>query len=114
LTVERHQPGAPITLGVPFPKGVLQSPDHVRVLDMSGAEVPAQVTEVTSWEPADPSVKWVWVFFFAGDGPRYQLEYGPAVRRTRPAQPLESINNPRAAGLAELTTGPMRVVVRQG
>lgn len=114
LTVQRHQPGAPVTLGIPFPKGVLQSPDHVRVVDTTGAEVPAQVTEVTSWEPADPSVKWVWVFFFAGDGPQYRLEYGPAVRRTRPAQPLESINNPRAAGLAELTTGPMRIVVRQG
>lgn len=114
LTVERHQPGAPITLGVPFPKGALESPDHVRVRDAAGAEVPAQVTEVSTWEPADPSVKWVWVFFFAGDGNRYTLEYGPGVRRARIAAPIEPINNPRAGGLAELTTGPLRVVVRQG
>ena len=114
LTITRHLPGAPITLGVPFPKGALESPDHVRVLDADGRDVPAQVTEVTTWEPADPSLKWVWVFFFAGDDPHYTLQYGPGVRRVRPSRALESINNPRAAGLAEMTTGPLRVVVRQG
>jgi hypothetical protein len=114
VTISRHQAGAPITLGVPCPKGALASPDHVRVLDARGAEVAAQVTEVTTWEPADPSIKWIWVFFFATESSRYSLEYGPAVRRTRPPQLLESINNPRAAGLAELSTGPLRVVVRQG
>jgi hypothetical protein len=114
LTVERHQAGAPVTLGVPFPVGALASPDHVRVLRPDGTEQPSQVTEVTTWEPADPSIKWVWVFFFAEAGPTYSLEYGPAVRRVRPTEVLESINNPRAAGLAELTTGPLRVVVRQG
>ena len=114
ITIARHQPGAPITLGVPFPKGALASPDHVRVLDAAGREVPAQVTEVTTWEPVDPSVKWVWVFFFAGDANRYLLEFGASVRRTRIAAPIEALNNPRAAGLAEITTGPLRVVVRQG
>jgi hypothetical protein len=114
LTVQRHQPGAPITLGVPFPKGALSSPDHVRVVDAAGREVPSQVTEVITWEPVDPSLKWVWVFFFAGDASAYTLEYGPAVRRTRATTAIEALNNPRAAGLAELTTGPLRVVVRQG
>jgi hypothetical protein len=114
IHIKRHQRGAPITLGVPFPKGALQSPDHVRVEDADGREVPSQVTEVTTWEPVDPSVKWVWVFFFAGEADRYTLAYGPAVRRARPAQPLATLNNPRVNGLAELTTGPLRVIVRQG
>lgn len=114
ITIARHQPGAPITLGVPFPKGALASPDHVRIVDADGREVPSQITEVTTWEPADPSVKWVWAFFFAGDGDRYALEFGPSVRRTRAAAQIEALNNPRAAGLAEITTGPLRIVVRQG
>jgi len=114
LTVERHQPGAPVTLGVPFPQGALASPDHVRVLRPDGREQPSQVTEVTTWDPIDPSVKWVWVFFFADAGPAYTLEYGPAVRRQAAATPLEFVNNPRAQGLAEVTTGPLRFVVRQG
>ena len=114
LTVERHQTGAPVTLGVPFPRGVLDSPDHVRVLRPDGLEQPSQVTEVTTWDPIDPSVKWVWVFFFADAGPVYALDYGPTVRRQPITTPLEFVNNPRAQGLAEITTGPLRFVVRQG
>ena len=114
LTVERYLPGAPVTLGVPFPKGALESPDHVRVLRPDGTEQPSQVTEVTTWDPIDPSLKWVWVFFFAEVGPAYSLEYGPAVRRQSVTSRLEFVNNPRAQGLAEITTGPLRFVVRQG
>ncbi|MCR4376176.1 MAG: hypothetical protein NUW22_15145, partial [Acidobacteria bacterium] len=114
LTVERHQQGAPVTLGVPFPVGALASPDHVRVLGPDGREHQSQVTEVTTWDPIDPSAKWIWVFFFADAGPAYTLEYGPAVRRQAPATRLEFVNNPRAQGLAEVTTGPLRFVVRQG
>lgn len=114
LTVERYQPGAPVTLGVPFPVGALASPDHVRVLGPDGRERQSQITEVTTWDPIDPSVKWIWVFFFADAGPAYTLEYGPAVRRQAPAARLEFVNNPRAQGLAEITTGPLRFVVRQG
>jgi len=114
LAIERHQAGAPVTLGVPFPKGALQSPDHVRVLRPDGREQPSQVTEVTTWDPIDPSLKWVWVFFFADAGPAYTLEFGPTVRRQAPAARVEFINNPRAQGLAEVTTGALRFVVRQG
>ena len=64
LKVENVSPGAPLTLGIPFPVGVLHSPDHVRILDMDGREIPSQITEVTSWEPVDSSVKWIWAFFF--------------------------------------------------
>jgi hypothetical protein len=114
LVVERHQTGAPVTLGVPFPRGVLDSPDHVRVVGPDGVEVPSQVTEVTTWKPADPSIKWVWVFFFATGAADYSLEYGRAVRRQMPVRRIEVANNARENGLAEITTGPLRFTVRQG
>lgn len=114
IVVERHVEGAPLTFGVPFPKGALLSPDQVRVLTPDGREVPAQVTEVATWEPADPGVKWIWVFFFAGRGDRYLLEYGPGVTRSRDHAALEVVNNQREGGLLEVTTGPMRFVVQQG
>lgn len=114
LRVERHVEGMPVTLGVPFPKGALTSPDNVRLLTHEGRELPAQVTEVTTWEPADRSVKWIWVSFFAGAGSEYQLEYGPDVHPTRGAAALEVVNNQREGGLLEVTTGPMRFVVQQG
>jgi hypothetical protein len=114
IVVERHVDGAPLTFGVPFPKGTLASPDEVRVLTTDGREVPSQVTEVTTWEPADPSVKWIWVFFFGDRGNRYVLEYGPGVRRSHDHAALEVVNNQREGGLLEVTTGPMRFVVHQG
>lgn len=114
VTIERHADGAPITFGVPFPKGALASPDHVRILARDGREIPSQVTEVTTWQPADRSVKWIWIFFFAGAGDRYVLEYGPGVRRTGEHERLQVVNNQREGGLLEVTTGPMRFVVQQG
>jgi hypothetical protein len=115
ITIERHADGAPVTLGVPFPKGALDSPDHVRVLDASGREVPSQVNEVTSWAPADRSVKWAWVFFFADRGARYTLEFGPDVRPgPRPDAALQVLNNPRDRGQVDIVAGRMHAVVSQG
>jgi hypothetical protein len=115
LHVERLAEGAPLTFGVPFPQGALDSGDHVRVVTSDGREVPSQVTEVASWAPADESVKWIWVFFFAGRASDYTLEFGPGVRRA----PLTGdrvvvFNNQRANGSAEITTGPLRIGIRQG
>lgn len=114
IRVARPLPGAPLTLGVPFPRGAVSSPDTIRVVTSDGREIPAQVTEVATWEPVDPSVKWVWVFFFAEGADRYYLEYGDGVVRARPRRPLEIVNNQRAQGVAEITTGPLRLDVRQG
>lgn len=116
LQVEHASPGAPLTLGLPFPKGALGSPEHVRLLDAQGHEIPAQITEVTSWAPADPeSVKWIWVFFFAGKGDRYVLEYGADVHRAPLQGPrLRVANNMRAGGGVTVNTGPLRFHVDQG
>ena len=65
LKIHKSVEGAPITLGIPFPQGELFSPDHIRLLDKNGNEIPSQTTEVTSWAPVDNSIKWIWVFFFS-------------------------------------------------
>lgn len=115
ITVERHEPGAPITLGVPFPRGTLDSVDHVRVLDAAGREIPAQVNEVTSWAPVDRSVKWAWVFFFADHGDRYQLEFGSEVRRAVVSgDGLVVLNNPRERGQVDIVAGRMHATLSQG
>ena len=114
LTVDAHHPGAPLTVGIPFPKGTLQSPDHVRLLAEDGREIPAQVTEVTSWAPADDSVKWIWVFFFAGEEAEYLLEYGPDVRRAPiTGDRLTVSNSQRQGGILEITTGPLRLQIEK-
>jgi len=112
ISIKHHAPGAPITVGIPFPKGALQSPDRVRLLDADGAPVPSQITPVTTWAPADESLKWIWVFFFAEEGDTYQLEYGPDVEREPIAgDEIVFVNNQRPYGATEITTGPLRLQV---
>ena len=114
LTVDEVAPGAPITMGIPFPQGELQSPAHVRVLNDDGEEIPSQITPVTSWAPADSSLKWIWVFFFAGEGDTYRLEYGPDVQRAPiTGERIRFANNQRSYGFAEITTGPLRFRVQE-
>ena len=76
LKVDRVTHDAPVTMGVPFPKGALLSPDHVRILNDRGREVPSQITEVTSWAPQDRSIQWIWVDFLTEGSKGYTLEYG--------------------------------------
>lgn len=115
IRIERHVEGAPLKFGIPFPKGALHTPERVRVVTVDGREVPSQITEVSTWAPADDSIKWIWVFFFAGDEDRYVVEYGPGVRRAAlPATRVRIRNNQRANGMTEVSTGPLRFVVPRG
>lgn len=115
VKVENVAFGAPLTLGVPFPRGVLFSPDHVRLLNKNGEEIPSQITEVTSWEPLDGSLKWIWVFFFAARSSDYILEYGEDVSRALvEGESVVIINSQRTNGYAEINTGPLRLTVKKG
>ena len=113
VTVQQAEPGTPVKFGLPFPKGVLHSPDHVRVLNAKGEEIASQKTEVTSWGPADPaSIKWLWVFFFTDDSEEYTIEYGENVRQSVFVEhPIVFKNNQRDNGFAEINTGPLYIRV---
>ena len=98
ITIENNKEGAPITLGIPFPKGTLHSVDHLRLLTSRGTEIPCQTTEVSNWGPTDESVKWVWVFFFSEKDSEYILEYGDSVIPILPKEKIVSMNNMRPQG----------------
>lgn len=115
LHVENPSPGAPLTFGIPFPLGALESPDQVRVVDMRGREIPSQVTEVSTWEPAGSSMKWIWVFFFATDSDQYMLEYGKEVSRARISGDIIRVTNKQRRGqLTEVNTGPLQFKINKG
>jgi len=115
VTVQNAEPGAPVKMGIPFPKGELFSPDHVRVLNAAGEEIASQKTKVTSWEPADESIKWLWVFFFADESKEYTIEYGESIRQTVFTEnPIEFKNNQRDNGFAEINTGPLLFRINKG
>ncbi|MEO5763591.1 MAG: hypothetical protein ABIR28_14915 [Vicinamibacteria bacterium] len=115
LNVDRVTTDAPVTFGVPFPKGALQSPDQVRVVNERGVEVPSQVTEVTSWEPADSSIQWIWVDFITEGSARYRLEYGAGIRRVATVpHALRVVNSQRPAGGIDVDTGAIGFHVTRG
>ena len=115
ITVENNTPGTPQLFGVPIPEGELYSPDHVRVLDNNGNEIPSQITKVTTWKPSDNSIKWIWVFFFTEEGKEYSVEYGADIRNARDYdQKLIVKNNQRQNGEVEVHTGPLRFVINKG
>jgi len=102
--------GWPITVGVPFPWGALDSGDNIRLLDEAGAEVPVQVAVTGRWSRRG-SVRWLLLDFIppVGGAPRaYTLQYGPEVRRTEVVQPV--VMEDGEAEVA-LTSGPLRLVV---
>lgn len=114
ITVDQERPGAPVTFGIPLPKGDLHAIDNVRVLGRGGEEIASQITPVTTWLPADESIKWIWVDFFLDGSGQYTVEYGPSVRRTvQTASPIRFINNQRERGFAEIDTGPLRFRVEK-
>lgn len=115
IHVKNAESGVPVKLGIPFPKGALYSPDNVRVLNEGGQEILSQATQVTTWEPANNSVKWLWVFFFTDHSSEYTVEYGKNVRKTVHIEhPIVFKNNQRDNGFAEIDTGPLKFRVDKG
>jgi len=113
IKIENNKKGAPITLGIPFPKGELFSVDHVRMLNSKGKEIEIQTTEVTTWEPADSSIKWIWVFFFTDEASEYTLEYGDGVYPMAPENRVVSSNSMRPSGGIEVNTGALMFTINK-
>lgn len=114
LKVEKSVEGSPLTLGIPFPQGALLSPDHVRVVDKNGNEIPSQTNLVTTWEPVDFSVKWLWVFFFSTGEEDYFLEYGADVRKAPISGDRIRIKNAQREGQTSyVETGPLRFSINK-
>lgn len=113
ITIENNKTGAPVTLGIPFPKGELYSVDNIRLLTAEGVEIPSQTTEVSSWGPTDDSIKWVWVFFFSEVGSNYVLEYGKGVVPMEISEKIISSNNMREQGGIDVNTGPLSFTIQK-
>ena len=59
--------GQPVTVGLPFPKGVLRDPRTLALRDADGAAVPLQAETLARW--SDGSVQWLLVDFIIGSTP---------------------------------------------
>lgn len=108
ITIENNIEGAPITLGIPFPEGVLKSVDNIRLINSQGVELPIQTTEVSTWLPSNSSVKWAWIFFFTEKSSSYTLEFGPNIFPKPYTEQIISTNNMRPQGGITVNTGPLK------
>lgn len=100
--------GAPMSVGVPFPRGALKSADHLRLVDASGVEIPLQAMETAHWSRFG-SVRWVLCDFtvnLAGGPVELFLEYGPDIRRQQPQAIHVSLPQ---TGIPEVAAGRLRL-----
>lgn len=98
----------PMTVGVPFPRGALTDPSHVRLVDERGQEIPLQTRTTGRWSRFG-SIKWLLCDFTVDlDGqPRTLfLQYGPDVSRTAQG-PMTVEPGPR--GLPAIDAGRIQV-----
>lgn len=74
----------PVTVGVPFPRGVLRDAAHLRLVDGDGREIPLQVNDTNRWSKFG-TLRWILCDFTVDldGGPKeLYLEYGPALSRS--------------------------------
>ncbi|PKO33966.1 MAG: hypothetical protein CVU34_09995 [Betaproteobacteria bacterium HGW-Betaproteobacteria-7] len=105
--VDRRGVPLPARGGVPFPRGVLNSSDSLRVVDGEGREIPAQMDTLAVWP--DRSLKWVLVTLLSDAATAtspLRLEYGP--RPGRRALPRDKLMITRTADGLSVDTGPLR------
>lgn len=94
---------APVTVGVPFPRGALGDERRVRLVDADGQEIPLQ-TEITGRWSRFGSIRWLLCHFnvdLDGEPRELHLEFGPEITRAkRDAPDIER----RGQGFPQLTT----------
>ena len=90
--------------GIPFPLGVLNSSDNLRLLS-DGDEVAAQFDSLSTWP--DGSIKSVLVSLVTvpNNSKIYELEYGEGVNRNNYSSDLQVNDSPSSI---QVTTGPLQ------
>lgn len=105
ITRDNH----PITMGVPFPQGVLTSLNNVRILNASKIEIPVQKQITATWNKYNSSIKWALFDFKADVGANqtttYYVEYGPSVM-ANPTNPQVFVS--QTASKITVNTGPLQ------
>lgn len=102
----------PITFGVPFAWGALDSVDHLRMEDAQGREVPIQVEPTSRWS-REGSLRWALVDAVVParrEAAQYRIVYGPEVQRA-PVQ--DGVQVAEDGGTITVDNGPLRLVFRK-
>jgi len=106
--VDREQ--WPVTQGIPFREGALDSTKNLRILDPNSNAVPAAFTTLTSWTPESNSVKWVLADFQATVAAHDSADY--FLTTSSPSDPqAPTLEVTESEDEIRLDTGPIVVSV---
>ncbi len=102
LTVNVASPisegGCPVTGGIPFPRGGLNSEDGIQVYGPDGREMPLQTEVLATWDQEGTEVRWLLVDFQASPPQPartpFTLVYGPEVPRRGPEDHVDPATSP--------------------
>lgn len=102
----------PVTQGVPFPAGALQSVDALSLVDsQTGEPVAMQADPLMRWP--DGSLRWVALSIFAGGGDHFNLDYQGSGKTADTADTEQKIDFKRDSAGTYLSTGPINVTFPQ-
>jgi len=102
-------PSIPVSGGIPFPRGAVQSPGQVRLV-RDGSEIPCQVEPTAVW--SDGSVKWALVSAVLppDEGASMSIEFGKDVTPRRVSGPLVVLEEEKGV---VVSGGDFRAVIRR-
>lgn len=99
--------GEPVTLGIPFPRGMVSEPASLVLMDQMRRQVPVQVGVLARW--VDDSVKWALLDFQATVEAKGVSEYRLVNSGTRGGGgPLHAISVRQTSDSVEVDTGHAR------
>lgn len=108
-----HYKAWPVTQGIPFADGVLESHAPVRVLDENGMPLSTQSRCLATWNKDMKYVKWLLIDFqvdlAAGQQRNFLLDYGPD---SIPPPPRNEVVVKQAEDHVAINTGTLRVILR--
>ncbi|MCP5052929.1 MAG: hypothetical protein GY940_37520, partial [bacterium] len=99
----------PVTMGIPFAKGELQSSTPVRITNGSGNTVDAQFMTMATW--GDGSIKWLKCDFQAGVSANATATY--TLKTGTSHNPSTELTVSESSGAITVTTGPLRFMVNK-
>ncbi|QWT21720.1 hypothetical protein KPL74_06855 [Bacillus sp. NP157] len=84
----------PVSVGIPFPPGMLKNADDVHIVDAYGNDVPAAIKPMLTWHFRDGSIRAVRAQFRATQGTYYFTTTGVSPCRSAPARDRNPSNPP--------------------
>jgi hypothetical protein len=98
-----------VRTGVPFPKGLLNTPEQIRIAGLDGMQRAVQPKVISHWK--DGSARWVLVDFPAAAGEKYYLKFRDEATEPAPTNSAAQVNVIDESNNVTIDTGAICVQI---